>query len=74
MTNPDQPVRACPLPRWPLLAATLAARGWKVHHLARMLDERPSVVWAWFYNRADMPHHARRQAERLLGLAPGSLT
>jgi ribosome-binding protein aMBF1 (putative translation factor) len=56
------------------LAADLASRGWKVHHLARMLDERPSVVWAWFYGRAEMPHHLRRQAERLLGLAPGSLT
>lgn len=73
MTEPQASARACPLPRWPLLAATLADRGWKVHHLARLLDERPSVVWAWFYNRADMPHHTRRQVERLLGLPAGGL-
>jgi hypothetical protein len=73
MSEPNQPARACPLPRWPLLAAILADRGWKVHHLARLLDERPSVVWAWFYGQAEMPHHTRRQVERLLDLAPGGL-
>jgi hypothetical protein len=73
MTNAYQPARVCPLPRWPLLASALADRGWKVHHLTRLLGERPSVIWAWFYGRAEMPHHAQRQTERLLGLAPGGL-
>lgn len=63
---------ACPLPRWPRLIAELARRGWKIHHLARLLDEKPSVVWAWLYGRQPMPHHLRRRVERLLDL-PGIL-
>lgn len=74
MNNTEQPARACPLPRWPQVTAKMAVQGWKVYHLARALNERPSDVWAWLYGRHEMPHHLRRRVERLLGLAGGSLS
>lgn len=64
---------ACPLPRWPRLTALLSQRGWRAHHLAKMLDVRPSQVFAYLHGQAEMPGHLRRRLERLLGLTPGSL-
>ncbi|MFH1034552.1 MAG: hypothetical protein V1806_08605 [Pseudomonadota bacterium] len=64
---------ACPLPRWPQISALLERRGWRVHHLARMLDTRPSQLFAYLYGRQEMPRHLRRRAERLLDLTPGGL-
>jgi hypothetical protein len=59
--------------RWPRVGAALAARGWRVHHLARALGRRPAAVHAWLFGRGEMPPELRRQAERLLGLAAGEL-
>lgn len=64
---------ACPLPRWPRLAALMQERGWRVHHLARLLGLRPSQMHAYLYGQEQMPRHRRQEAERLLGLEPGSL-
>lgn len=64
---------ACPLPRWPQVASLLGQRGWRAHHLARMLDARPSQVFAYLHGQQEMPRHLRRRLERLLGLNPGSL-
>jgi ribosome-binding protein aMBF1 (putative translation factor) len=72
MSDPASP-RACPLPRWPAVARELAARGWQAHHLARLLDQRPSQVHSWLYGQEEMPHHLRRRLELVLGLTPGSL-
>jgi hypothetical protein len=71
MTHPALP-RACPLPRWPQVARALADRGWLVHHLARLLGQRPSELYAWLYGREEMPHHLRRRLEQILSLEPGS--
>ncbi len=48
--------------------AEMERRGWKVHHLARLLGEKPSQVWFWLYGCQTMPHHLRRRVERLLEL------
>ena len=71
MTGPGP--RACPLPRWPVLAAALQARGWRVHHLARELGVAPSRLFAMLYRDQPMPEDLRRRTERLLGLEPGIL-
>jgi hypothetical protein len=59
--------------RWPQVRSALRARGWRVHHLAGALDQRPATVHAWLFGRAPMPEPARRRAERVLGLDEGSL-
>lgn len=71
--TPSMTPSACPLPRWPQVLAILNQRGWRVHHLARMLDTRPSQLFAYLHGRQEMPRHQLRRAERLLGITPGSL-
>ena len=71
MTGPGP--RACPLPRWPLLASALKARRWRVHHLARGLDITPSRLFAMLYRDEPMPPDLRRRVEQLLDLESGIL-
>jgi len=60
--------RACPLPRWPRVSQALGARGWRVHHLARALDQPAAKVFAWLYGQEEAPPESRRRIEDVLEL------
>ena len=65
--------RACPLPRWPRVSQALGARGWRVHNLARALDQPAAKVFAWLYGQEEAPPESRRRIEEALELERGSL-
>lgn len=51
----------------------MGARGWRVHNLARALDQPAAKVFAWLYGQEEAPPESRRRIEDVLDLEAGSL-